>query len=84
MATINVRRLDDVVVERLKQRAAENKRSLEGEVRHLLEVAARDDMEARRAAFRVLSAEFRRQTAGRPQTPSEMLIREDRDSGHRF
>ncbi len=84
MATINVRRLDDVVVERLKQRAAENKRSLEGEVRHLLEVAARDDLEARRAAFRVLSAEFRRETAGRPQAPSEILIREDRDSGHRF
>ena len=84
MATINVRRLDDEVIERLKQRAAANKRSLEGEVRHILEVAARDDMEARRAAFRVLSAEFRRETAGRPQTPSEMLIRGDRDSGHRY
>ena len=83
MATINVRRLDDEVIERLKQRAASNKRSLEGEVRHILEVAARDDMEARRAAFRVLSAEFRRETAGTPQTPSEILIREDRDSGHR-
>ena len=84
MATINVRRLDDVVVERLKQRALANKRSLEGEVRHLLEVAARDDLEARRAAFRVLSAEFRRETTGRPQTRSEILIREDRDSGHRY
>ena len=84
MATINVRRLDDAVVERLKQRAVANKRSLEGEVRHLLEVAARDDLEARRAAFRVLSAEFRRETAGRSPTPSEILIREDRDSGHRY
>lgn len=84
MATINVRRLDDEVVERLKARAAANKRSLEGEVRQILETAAKDDMEARRAEFRVLSAEFRRQTTGRPQTPAEELIREDRDSGHRF
>lgn len=84
MATINVRRLDDEVVARLRRRAAANQRSLEGEVRHILEVAAKDDMEARRAAFRVLSAEMRRETSGRPQTPSEVLIREDRDFGHRF
>lgn len=84
MATINVRRLDDDVVERLKARAAANKRSLEGEVRHILETVARDDAQARWAEFRVLNAEFRRQTAGRPQTPAEELIREDRDSGHRF
>ena len=84
MATINVRRLDDEVVERLKARAAANKRSLEGEVRHLLETVARDDVQARWAEFRVVSAELRRQTAGRPQTPAEVLIREDRDSGHRF
>ena len=84
MATIKVRRLDDAVVERLKLRAAANNRSLEGEVRHILEQAARDDLETRRLAFRVLSAELRRQTKGRPQTPSEDLIRWDRDFGHRF
>ena len=84
MATINVRRLDDEVVARLRRRATENKRSLEGEVRHILEMAARDDMEMRRLEFRVLSAELRRKTAGRPRTPAEVLIREDRDFGHRF
>lgn len=84
MATINVRRLDDEVVERLKARAAANKRSLEGEVRHLLEMVARDDVQARWAEFRVVSAELRRRTADRPQTSAEVLIREDRDSGHRF
>ena len=84
MATINVRRLDDEVVERLKRRAAQNKRSLEGEARHILEMIARDDVEARWAEFRVVSAELRRRTAGRPQTPAEDLIREDRDFGHRF
>ena len=36
MATINVRQLDDDVVDRLKRRASSNNRSLEGEVRHVL------------------------------------------------
>ena len=35
MATINVRRLDDEVVRRLKQRAAVGNRSLESEARHI-------------------------------------------------
>ena len=34
-------------------------------------------------AFRKLSEEMRRQTAGTSQTPSEILIREDRENGHR-
>jgi len=51
MATINVRQLDDDVVDRLKRRAVLNNRSLEGEVRHVLECAAEDDMAAKRAAF---------------------------------
>ena len=34
-------------------------------------------------AFRDLSRRLRMQTSNRPQTPSEVLIREDRDSGHR-
>ena len=40
MATINVRRLDEEVVRRLKQRAAVSNRSLESEARHILECAA--------------------------------------------
>ena len=51
MATINVRQLDDDVVRRLKHRASDNNRSLEGEVRHILECAVEDDMEAKRASF---------------------------------
>ena len=83
MATINVRQLDDGVVRRLKRRAAENDRSLEGEVRHILQGAIADDMAAKRASFRALAARLRRKTEGRAQTPSEVLIREDRDVGHR-
>ncbi len=83
MVTINVRRLDDDVVDRLKQRAARNNRSLEGEARHILQCAADDDMAAKRAAFRETMKRLRPLTEGRKHTPAEVLIREDRDHGHR-
>ena len=83
MATINVRQLDDDVVNRLKRRAALNNRSLEGEVRHVLECAADDDMAAKRAAFGEAMKRLRPLTEGRKHTPAEVLIREDRDHGHR-
>ena len=83
MATINVRQLDDDVVNRLKQRALLNNRSLEGEVRHILECAAADGVAAKRAAFLAASDRLRQMTRCRKQTPAEVLIREDRDHGHR-
>jgi len=83
MVTINVRRLDEDVVERLKRRASSNNRSLEGEARHILQCAADDDMAAKRATFLEASARLREKTRGRKQTPAEVLIREDRDRGHR-
>ena len=83
MATINVRRLDENVVARLKRRASLNNRSLEGEARHILECAADDDMATKRAAFLEASDRLRQRTRGRKQTPAEVLIREDRDHGHR-
>ena len=83
MATINVRRLDDSVVQRLKQRAAGNNRSLEGEARHILEGAVEGELPAKRTSFLALTARLRRKSEGRAQTPSEVLIREDRETGHR-
>ena len=83
MATISVRLLDERVLRRLKRRAALNNRSLEGEVRHILENAVAGDMAAKRASFLVLSDRLRRATEGRAHTPAEVLIREDRDHGHR-
>ena len=83
MPTINVRQLDDVVVLRLKRRAADNNRSLEGEARQILEDAVRDDAPGRRQSFVARAAKLRRETESCPQTPSELLIREDRESGHR-
>ncbi len=82
MATINVRQLDEAVVRRLKRRAAFNNRSLEGEVRDILECAAEDDMPEKRASFLALAARLRRGTEGREHTPAEVLIREQRDRGH--
>ena len=82
MATIHVRLLADDVVRDLKLRAARNNRSLEGEVRHILVAAVKDDLSARRAAFLARTAELRGASEGRPQTPAELLIREDRDHGH--
>ncbi len=83
MVTINVRRLDDEVVDRLKARASRNNRSLEGEARHILECADDDDMAAKRAAFAETIKRRRPLTEGRKHTPAEVLIREDRDRGHR-
>ena len=83
MAIVLIRQLDDEVVRRLEQRAAGNNRSLESEVRHILEQAAGDDMEEKTRAFRELSKRlYEQQTGDRPQTSSHVLIREDRDSGH--
>ena len=83
MVTINVRRLDDDVVDRLKVRASRNNRSLEGEVRHILECAADADMTAKRAAFAETIRRRRHLTEGRAHTSAEVLVREDRDRGHR-
>ncbi len=48
-----------------------------------VENCAGDDMAEKMRAFRALSQELRKETRGRPHTPSHVLIREDRDSGHR-
>ena len=82
MATVHVRSLDDEAITRLKRRAARNNRSLESEVRHILEQAAEDGMAEKIRSFRALARRLREQTGSQPQTPSYALIREDRDRGH--
>ena len=79
MASIRIRQIYDM--QRLARRAASNNRSLEDEVRHIPESAAR--RAANRASFLAVADRLRRETEGRPQTLSEVLIREDRDRGHR-
>jgi plasmid stability protein len=83
ITALHIRLLDQEVVRQLKRRAAENNRSLEGEIRHILEQATLDRMPEMRRAFLTLTKGLRKHSVGRPQTPSQILVREDRDAGHR-
>jgi plasmid stability protein len=77
MAQILVRELDESVVERLKKRAREDGRSLQSEVKLILERAANEprvDMTAARA----LVEDIRKRFKGRRFPDSVELIREDR------
>lgn len=75
MAQILVRNLDDRVVERLKIRAQRDGRSLQSEVKMILEQAAKADM----AGARELAEAIRKKMGNRSFDDSAKLIREDRD-----
>jgi plasmid stability protein len=75
MAQLIVRNLDDAVVERLKARARDNDRSLEAEVRHILEQSAKVDL----AQARQIALNIRERLKGRKFSDVAELIREDRD-----
>lgn len=74
MAQLLVREIDPTVVERLKARAKNHGRSLEAELREILERASRTDMiKAHRLADRI-----RRKLSDREHTDSVELLAEDR------
>jgi plasmid stability protein len=77
MAQMTVRNLDDKVYAALKARAKRNHRSLEAEVRALLEQAARDEL---RQEFLRWTAELRERM--RPHYTGDVTaeIRAERDS----
>jgi len=77
MGDIVLRKLDDQLKERLRQRAARNSRSMSEELREIVREALTG--QDRRAEFKKLAAEVRALSAAKPQTPSEILIRESRD-----
>lgn len=76
MAQVLVRDLDEKVVERLKARAQQHGRSLQVELKKILEEAATaaSDLEAARRAAERLQRKF----AGRKFSDSTELIAEDR------
>jgi plasmid stability protein len=75
MAQILVRDLSPDIVDRLKDRAERNGRSLQGEVKVILESAATLSMaEARR-----LSQQLRKSLEGQMTSDSADLLREDRE-----
>jgi plasmid stability protein len=76
MAQVPIRDLDAAVVEKLKARAAANGRSLQAELKAILEAHAR---QATKAEARALAARIRRRIAARPQTDSGRLQAEDRE-----
>ena len=75
MAQILVRDLDKDVVERLKKRAKKEGRSLQSEVKSILEQAAALDMQAARQ----LVDAIRKKLSKRKMKDSTVLVREDRD-----
>ncbi len=76
MGQVLVRGLDDAVIERLRKRAEGHHRSLEAEIREILDQASNQiDV----AAARVLADRIRRKLEGRGHSDSADLIREDRD-----
>ncbi|OGI67475.1 MAG: hypothetical protein A2W18_01785 [Candidatus Muproteobacteria bacterium RBG_16_60_9] len=76
MAQVLVRDLDDKVVERLKVRAQRRGRSLQVELKTILEQAASSDLDLERA--KRLAAKLRRELAGRKHSDSGELQAEDR------
>jgi antitoxin FitA len=75
MAQVLVRDLDEEVVERLRAMAKFHSRSLEAELRLILEQAAR--VYADMATARVLADEMRRRLKGSPHSDSAELLAED-------
>ena len=76
MGQVLVRGLDDAIIERLRQRAVNHHRSLEAELREILDQVSRQvDI----ATTRDLADRIRRKLEGRPHSDSADLIREDRE-----
>ncbi|MDQ2687415.1 MAG: Arc family DNA-binding protein [Armatimonadota bacterium] len=75
MAQVLVRDLEDTVVEKLKERARSQGRSLESELRQILQQAAEERQTPPNFSITELQAMF----AGRRFTDSGKLQREDRE-----
>ena len=78
MGQILVRGLDDKVIAKLKKRAKADGRSLQSEVRTILERAA-SEKKVDMATARKMVEEIQKSWGGRTFSDSTLLIREDRD-----
>jgi plasmid stability protein len=76
MGSLIVRNIGSELIDKLKARAARNKRSAEAEHREILRQALSGEP---RQSFKEIAARLRAMTAGRRVTPSEVLQREGRD-----
>jgi plasmid stability protein len=78
MAQVLVRDLNAKVIASLKKRAQKNRRSLQGELKLILEEASRNTS-LRIDEFIARAQKIRERTSGKTQTDSATLIREDRE-----
>ncbi len=79
MSEVLVRNLDEAVVEQLKARARGSGRSLQAELKLILEQAARPaPPQPPRAEYRALADRVRSEIGDRPQVDSTALLAEDR------
>lgn len=79
MSEVLVRNLDAAVVEQLKTRARGSGRSLQAELKLILEQAARPGTtRTSRAEYRALADRVRTTLGDRPQADSAALLAEDR------
>ncbi len=74
MAQILIRNVDESTLERLKLRAAQNGRSLQAEVKMILDQAAYVDLQTARLS----AARIREKLKGRSKSDSVDLLREER------
>lgn len=74
---LSVRNVDDVLIVRLKRRAARHGRSAEAELRDILRQALEGEVVG--DDFERLAADLRKLTAARVQTAAETLQRDGRD-----
>lgn len=79
MADIVLRNLDDELKEKLRQRAARHKRSMNAELREIVRTALTRPQRGSTADLKRLAADIRALSAGRQQTPSEALLHEGRE-----
>jgi len=79
MAQVLVRDIDPEVIETLKKRAHRHRRSLQGELKVILEDAARKASRVSLDEFLAQAKAIRERTAGRIKTDSAELIRKDRE-----
>jgi plasmid stability protein len=79
MADIVLRNLDDALKEQLRRRAARHGRSMNAELREIVREALTAPQGPSRSQWKQLSADIRALSAGRSQTPSETLLRADRN-----
>ena len=90
MGRIEKIEFDDGTMERLRHQAELNGRTVEGELQSIVAKAlppsatylreSIEELKAGKIDFKEMAARMRSATAGRHHTPSQVLLREDRDT----